>query len=302
MNNKEENQKLYTVFDGCQFIFLSKLNSFRNKHQLIDFIRYELMLNTYDVTKRYQMIRFVKKQIRNIWKESTVVPFGSFHQHLSYKNSDVDLCVYTKHGEAPTWNEIEQFMEIMQLYEDKTLTFIRTAKIPVIILYDGKYSIKIDISFSYYNKTGSKISEHVKSVAFKYGNSFRMIIIFVKYLREISGLNDYNENYIHDHNKKIMPSFLVILMVIYFFENKRNKNNEKGNHDHHCHEDFFSILVEFFYFYSYQYIGVNIFIKIFDQKKNIENKKEFEKIDYQISCYTILPLFRQVYFLLNEIS
>lgn len=288
------------------------------KEDIVKFINSFIKLNDDDIFKRNQNILLMEKEIHKIWKDSNVTLFGSFQQELSHKYSDIDLCVHTKNNEPPTWNDIEYFMEIMELIYRKECEFIRTAKIPLIVVHDTIWNITIDISFSYYNNhidNAFKLSKDIKSYANSYGNYFKNIVLFVKFLVFSYGLNK-NTIYCNNNGKRL-NSISIIFMVIYYLENvkkTKNKNNELSNKiimDLIVDDNFFCDLLNFFY--GYIFLNYDIFItlsskynnNIYEIVNNIKNDNYFEKEnkneknDNNLSSCNII--FQYAYYSLNEI-
>lgn len=246
---------------------------------LLNIVYGQLMLNQDDINQRYQMIHSIEYQLHKIWKGCNLILYGSFHQGLSWKGSDVDLCVKTKNGNPPTWNEIDQFIKNMQLLNQFKTTFIGTAKIPLIILYDTKYRVKVDITFSYYNPSCLQDSTILKNVADQYGESFQVIIIFVKYLI-------WTHDLCHNQTillKKGLSSYHLILMTIHFFHHKYDYHYFKEKKNHEWIMDDFK---KFLYFYAYLFTNHQIL-------KNININKNEDIQNY--SCHRIVLLFRYIY-------
>ncbi len=237
------------------------------------------MLNEEDRIKRYEIINLIENQLHEIWKECDIILYGSFHQGLSWKGSDVDLCVETKNENPPTWNEIDQFREIMENSQMKT-KFIGTAKIPLIILYHAKDNLKIDVTFSYYNRSCFQDSITIQSFVAQHEESFKVIVIFIKYLLSTYGFDNQS-----NICKTVLSSYQLVQMTIYFFHHKCNFAKEQKKNHNSIMDDF----LKFLYFYGY----------LFTNDQNIYTE-EMENV--LTPNYQMIPFFRYVYSCFNELK
>ncbi|KAL8123333.1 hypothetical protein AgCh_011345 [Apium graveolens] len=136
-----------------------------NNQHIYQFLS-EILPNISERQKRRDLIQRLTKDIRQMWPQAKIVPYGSFGSGLSLKSSDIDLTVF-RNGlfkDGDVWNMVvdEEYATaqagksstrgllcpIFDLMHKKGMLRLELidAKVPIVRFVDPEEKIKVDIS------------------------------------------------------------------------------------------------------------------------------------------------------------